>query len=281
MQLPFTAQQFINVFESYNAAIGILPALAYVLGAGAVFFTFRKAAWSSRAIALTLASFWAFTGIAYHLMSFSAINPAARIFGFAFVIEALLLAWVGLRSKLVFAYRGDLRSNVGLTIVAWSMVGYPLVGALLGHGYPSGPVFALTPCPLLLFTFGMFLLSDRVPRYLIQVPVMWALVGTTAAFSLGIREDLTLALSAAIFIALTVRSALARRAARRQSPASATCVQRPARPALGRRTDGTPLAARRAARSRGANKTPALAGQERVPVGIRRSGEPRLDARLS
>ncbi|MHB9003988.1 MAG: DUF6064 family protein [Coriobacteriia bacterium] len=245
MQLPFTAQQFINVFESYNAEIGMLPALAYVLGAGAVFFTFKKTAWSSRAITLVLASFWAFTGIAYHLMSFSAINPAARFFGFAFVLQALLLAWSGLRSRMVFAYRGDLTSKVGLTIIAWAMVGYPLVGGLLGHGYPSGPVFALTPCPLLLFTLGLFLLTERVPRYLIQIPIIWAIVGTTAAFSLGIREDLTLALSAATFIASTAKSALARRAAPRRSPARATSVRRSTRPALGRRTDGSPLAARR------------------------------------
>lgn len=217
VQLPFTAEQFIKVFESYNAAIGILPALAYSLGVGAVFLTFRKTNWSSRAIALLLASFWAFTGIAYHLMIFSAINPTARLFGIAFVVEAILLTWSGLRSNLVFSYRGDLKSRVGLTIIAWAMVGYPLAGALLGHGYPSGPVFALTPCPLLLFTFGMFLLAERVPRYLLQVPVMWSVVGTTAAFALGIHEDLTLALSAITFLTFAAKSALTNRSARRAS----------------------------------------------------------------
>lgn len=214
MQLPFTTYQFIEMFRDYNRAIGPLPVFAYLLGMGAVCLAFMKTRWSSRAIALVLASFWGFTGIAYHLMSFSAINPAARFFGIAFIAEAVLFALSAIRSSISFGYSGDVKSKIGLGIVAWSMVGYPLAGAFLGHGYPSGPVFALTPCPLLLFTFGMLLMADRMPKYLVSVPIMWTVVGTTAAFKLGIFEDLTLALSAITFLVVRATSARENRPSR-------------------------------------------------------------------
>ena len=79
---------------------------------------------------------------------------------------------------------------MGLVMVAFSTIAYPLIGMASGHGYPNGPVFGVTPCPLVIFTFGMLLLSDRsMPKYLVAIPMAWALIGSTAAISLGIRED--------------------------------------------------------------------------------------------
>jgi hypothetical protein len=223
MQLPFSTAQFVHVFESYNAGIGFAPIVAYALATVALALAFRGTRRGSRAIALILASFWAFTGVAYHLMSFSAINPAARFFGVAFVIEACLIAFNGMRGRLEFGVRRDARSRIGLALVAWAMIGYPLAGALLGHGYPHGPVFALTPCPLLIFTFGLLLLAKKVPGSMVRIPLMWTIVGTAAAFALGVTEDVTLALSALVFYALLVGPAVARRLASRARVEQAPC----------------------------------------------------------
>ena len=79
MHLPFTATQFVEVFARYNAAIGLVPLLAYALAAASVYLAIKPRAWSDRFIGLSLAGMWAFTGIAYHLMSFSAINPGGEV----------------------------------------------------------------------------------------------------------------------------------------------------------------------------------------------------------
>ena len=84
------------------------------------------------------------------------------------------------------------------------MVAYPLIGSALGHGFPNGPVFGLTPCPLVLFTFGLLLLVDRAPRYMMVIPIIWALVGTSAAVSLGVVEDISLLASALLWTALSL-----------------------------------------------------------------------------
>lgn len=200
MHLPFTAQQFIEVFARYNHAIGIAPLLAYALAAVALYTVIRRPAASGRVVALTLAALWAFTGIGYHLIAFSAINPAARLFGLAFVAQAIAFAVEAFRNRLSFRFRlSDFRCRMGLVMVAFSSAVYPVMGMLAGHGYPNGPVFGLTPCPLVIFTFGMLLLSERtLPKYLVVVPLLWALVGSTAAMSLGIREDTGLLVSGLI-----------------------------------------------------------------------------------
>lgn len=192
MHLPFTTGQFIEVLTRYNAAIGLAPLAAYALGIAAVALAFKSTRYGDKLISAVLAGFWAFTGIGYHLLSFSAINPIARVFGAAFVVEAVLLAVAGFRGKLHFRFADDARSRIGIVMVAWSMLVYPAIGFALGHGYPNGPVFGLTPCPLVIFTFGMLLMADRPPRYLAHIPMQWALIGSLATLSLGMTEDASL-----------------------------------------------------------------------------------------
>lgn len=192
MHLPFTTSQFIGVIARYNAAIGLAPLAAYALGIVAVALAFKSTRHGDKVIAAVLAGLWAFTGIGFHILSFSTINPIAKVFGAAFVLEAVLLAVAGFRGKLRFRFANDARSRIGIVMAAWAMFVYPLIGFALGHGFPNGPVFGLTPCPLTIFTFGMLLLADRPPRYLAHIPMQWALIGSMAAALLGMTEDLSL-----------------------------------------------------------------------------------------
>ena len=42
-----------------------------------------------------------------------------------------------------------------------------------GHVYPAAPMFGVTPCPLVIFTFGMLLLSrERAPWPLLVIPAL-------------------------------------------------------------------------------------------------------------
>jgi hypothetical protein len=66
---------------------------------------------------------------------------------------------------------------------------YPLIG-LADHGYPAMPMFGITPCPVTLFTFGVMLVArGPLPRRLLVIPLLWALIGGSAAFLLGVPQD--------------------------------------------------------------------------------------------
>ncbi|KJS14577.1 MAG: hypothetical protein VR78_09985, partial [Hoeflea sp. BRH_c9] len=89
--MPFTQEEFFNVFAVYNAAIWPLPLLTYILGAVAVILTFWPSKVGTLLISAILALMWLVNGAAYHWSFFAEINPVARGFGIIFVIQALLL----------------------------------------------------------------------------------------------------------------------------------------------------------------------------------------------
>jgi hypothetical protein len=78
-------------------------------------------------------------------------------------------------------------------------------------------MFGVTPCPVTLFTFGVLLLSTvRVPRRILVVPVLWALIGGSASYLLHVPQDwLLLASAASVFLIFQGRGA--RREGRRRS----------------------------------------------------------------
>jgi hypothetical protein len=223
MNIPFTVEQFLDVFARYNQAIWPLQVVAYALGLGAVVLAFTRPRYADRTVSGILAAFWLWTGVAYHSVFFSQINGAALVFGALFVVQAILLWYVGgLRGKLVFDPWGGAVAVVGGLAVVYALVVYPLLGAALGHGYPYAPMFGVAPCPMAIFTFGLLLWArPPVPKVLLVIPFLWSLLGFSAALSLGIREDFGLLAAGLLGTAIIVwRDAhTAPRASWRKQPA--------------------------------------------------------------
>jgi hypothetical protein len=220
MNVPFTTEQFLEVFRQYNQAIWPLQIVAYLIAAaslGAVLWP-RS---GGRAIAsLMLAGFWMWTGVAYHITYFSRINSAAVLFGACFILQGGLFIWSGIiRSQLELRFRPGLAGCTGALLIIYAMVLYPLLGHTLGHRFPGAPTFGVTPCPTVIFTFGLFLWSEgKLPRYLMIIPSAWALLGFTAALQFGMYEDLGLLVAALIADLLILVPKLH---GRRPQPASA------------------------------------------------------------
>jgi len=156
-------------------------------------------------VAAVLALFWAWMGIAYHWAFFARINPAAYLFGALFVVQGILLAAAAARGSVAFRFRPQARGRLGLGLIAYAMAVYPLIGPALGHGWPRAPVFGVAPCPTTIFTLGLLLWAERAPRGLVAIPVLWSLVGASAAALLGVWEDLGLIVAAGAGVWLLAR----------------------------------------------------------------------------
>lgn len=195
--LPFTSEQFLGVFVHYNQAIWPIQIAAYVLGALSIASLFRRTRAADRVIAGILAAMWLWTGVAYHALSFSAINNAAYIFAALFIIQGCYLIYAGVyRDQIRFGLRPILATGVGISLVAYAAIAYPLIGLATGHRYPEIPMFGVTPCPVAIFTFGMLLLTMRpVPSWLFVVPFVWSLIGGSAAVLLNVPQDWLLLVS--------------------------------------------------------------------------------------
>lgn len=202
--LPFTVDQFLKVFEQYNQAIWPMQVLAYLLGITAIVFAMKQTRYTSQAISVVLAFFWAWMGIVYHLMYFSTINGAAIGFGILFIIQAIVwLVFGAVRPRLSFRMKINPYSITGMVLIVYAMLIYPIIGTLLGHGYPQSPSFGVAPCPTTIFTFGLLLWTNaKVPKVVLVIPFLWSAIGFTAALLLGIREDVGLLVAGMLSVGL-------------------------------------------------------------------------------
>jgi hypothetical protein len=193
MQLPFSLADFLNVFKDYNQSIFPLQIVFYFVAFLCIYFLFTGNRNTTRIISIALAFFWLWMGIVYHIIFFSTINKAAYIFGGLFILQGIMFAGCGLiRKKLSFEYNKNVFNHVGILLLLYALIIYPVLGYSLGHVYPYSPTFGL-PCPTTIFTFGILLFANKkIPWHLLIIPLLWSIIGFTAAFTLTIYEDIGL-----------------------------------------------------------------------------------------
>ena len=203
MKTPFTVEQFFDVFKDYNEAVFPMQAVFYLLSLFVVYLTIKPKSGSEKIVSSVLALLWLWMGIVYHLVFFTAINNAAYLFGTMFVLQGILFLVTGVfQNRLSFEFRFDIYGITGIALIIFALVIYPIFGFFLGHVYPSSPTFGL-PCPTTIFTFGILLLSDKkCPAVIMIIPIIWSVIGFTAAFSLGVIEDTGLLIAGLLILTL-------------------------------------------------------------------------------
>jgi hypothetical protein len=220
--MPFTVHQFFDVIVRYNEAVWPAQWLLVALAVGLITVAFTKQPLAGRIVLGGLALLWLWTGAVYHLAFFSSINPAAKVFGAAFIAQAGLFAWAAARATpLAFQPGWSAAGVTGAVLLAYALVGYPLAGMLGGQSYPAMPTFGL-PCPTTIFTLGLLLWArPRASWSLATVPLLWSVLGWTAAFQFGVLEDYGLGIAGLVTFAVLVfrsRPSAVREAARAAQP---------------------------------------------------------------
>lgn len=200
--MPFSQQEFYEIFANYNTAIWPVQVFAYIFGALIVFGLLQQRLGWQRTAWLLLGALWLWTGGSYFYMHLGKAAPLLRIFGFLFLVQGGALMGYAVNEAYRAAPAGRGRRALGLLLALTALAVYPAIGAAAGHVFPAAPSFGLTPCPLVIFTFGMFLLSPtRIAGWFYIIPAIWAVVGGSAALLLGVPQDILLPLSAVAALA--------------------------------------------------------------------------------
>ena len=190
--LPFTHEQFLDVFAAYNQRVWPFAAALWLLTLGTLIHLSRVGPRASPAVATILMIHWAWSAIGYHLAFFREVNPAATLFAGLFVVEMLLLFWRGILTRnLTFTPSGTAWGLLGGALAGYSLL-YPGISLLSGMSYPHVPTFGV-PCPTTILTIGLLLMvPPRQGRPLAVVPLIWSAIGGSAAFLLAVPADLAL-----------------------------------------------------------------------------------------
>ena len=204
MQLPFTTEQFFDLFVAYNEALW--PAVVALWTASAVIVALRLSArhphdhW----VSALLVGHWLWSALAYHVAFFTRLNPAAWLFAVLFLGQAVLFFRVGVvQRRLSFAPWGSPWAPLAWGLILYSLA-YPAINALDHRSLLRIPTFGL-PCPTTIFTVGVLMLATPRCWSLSVVPVIWSAIGGSAALLLGVRADVALPIAGIALAMFSVR----------------------------------------------------------------------------
>jgi hypothetical protein len=205
MRLPFTREAFFNLFAAYNGALWPAVVALWVASALALWVVSSRRS-HDRWISGLLAVHWAWSAIAYHVVFFTRINPAAWLFAAIFLLQAALFFWSGVvRGRLSFIRLRSTWTPIGWGLVAYALL-YPAINAVEHGSVLRIPTFGL-PCPTTLFTAGLLLLAAPHSRTLAFVPIAWSVIGGSAALFLGVSADYALPVAGAALAVFELRQA--------------------------------------------------------------------------
>jgi len=191
MQLPFTREQFFDLFAAYNEALWPAAAALWIASTAIVALRLSARRPHDRWISALLVWHWLWSALAYQVAFFTRINPAAWLFAILFLGQAVLLFRLGvMQRRLSFAPWGSAWAPFAWGLIAYSLA-YPAINAIDHLSLLRIPTFGL-PCPTTIFTAGVLMLSTPRSWRLSTVPIIWSAIGGSAAFLLGVRADVAL-----------------------------------------------------------------------------------------
>jgi hypothetical protein len=198
--IPVSTEVLFSLYGSHNLATWPAPFVGYALCILALILTIRPSAARGRIIAAILAVFWLWAGAVFQIGFFAPLNWGALIFGASFILEGLLLLWLGvLRNRL------DFRLGSGCLLFAFALA-FPALDFASGHPWPQMQLPGTLPAPTVLVTLAFLMMAHGIGvRRLAVIPLLWALTGGAAAAFLGIWQDMAMAavsLAAVILIFL-------------------------------------------------------------------------------
>jgi len=182
--VPFTANEFLDVFAAYNQAVWPFAAVLWlltILVGGALVIGASIPAPLPR---LLLGGHWLWAGLVYHAWFFSAINPAAWLFAALFVAQGVLFIAFRLPVCQDVDGAGSTRRVASSLLIVYSLI-YPIVVWADGFVYPRTPTFGV-PCPTVILTIGVLLVASQPSVLLSIVPLGWSVIAGTAAWLFGV-----------------------------------------------------------------------------------------------
>lgn len=193
---PDQADSLRMLFAEYNPAVWPGHLAAYAAIAASLWMILRRPGRvANRFTTSVLVTAWLWLGLVFFGQYAAQSDPLlAALYGAVFVYQAYLFIRAGITGdRLTFETRNGVAGSIGWAALGYALVVYPLLGILLGHGYPESPLFGMAPCPTTIATFGLLLLvRPPLPKHLLIIPAIWAVLAPLAAVGHGYPADLGL-----------------------------------------------------------------------------------------
>jgi hypothetical protein len=188
--LLFSPRTYYRLLELYNLAIWPAQLAGVAMGVAIVALLIGRRGHRERIIAGLLAACWLWIAFGYHYLRYAHINWAATWFAVGFAFEALLLVVVGvLTGRLVLSRARDGTFWIATSIVAISILGYPILAPLTGRPGTTAEIFGVAPDPTAIASVAVLaLVRGRIRWLLLAIPVLWCAVAAATLWAMDAPE---------------------------------------------------------------------------------------------
>ena len=205
--LMFSPRTYYRLFELYNDGIWPAQIAALALGLAALWLIGRGT--HGRVAAAIFAMAWIFVAWAYHWERYATINMAAPYYAIGFAVEALLLAWVGVkRDGPRFERPAGPAGHLGVAMLVAGIAFYPLLAPLFGRSWWQAEIFGIASDPTAIATVGALLLATGRSPLLLVLPLLWCAISAATLWTMESAEAAVPGLVAVVGTALAVCKAL-------------------------------------------------------------------------
>lgn len=188
--LLFSPRTYYRLLELYNLSIWPGQLAGMAVGLAIIALLIGKRNYRERIIAGLLAACWLWIALAFHYQRYVQINWAATWFAVAFACEALLLVVVGvLGDRLVLLPARGATVWIAISIVAISILGYPMLAPLTGRAWTTAEIFGVAADPTAIASVAVLArVRGRIRWLLLAVPMLWCAVAAATLWALNAPE---------------------------------------------------------------------------------------------
>lgn len=193
--MAMTPEVYFRLFERLNTLVWPLQLLVFaLLGAGADALRRGQSVIAGALLGLC----WLWVGLAFQFSLHGELTPAGVWLGWAFVLQALLLPIAGWRGQL--AGRWGPRAGIGLAMLAFAVLIYPLLGPLTGRTWAGLEVPGTAPDPTLMAMLALLLMTPRLPWLLVPIPLLTLVFNAFTWWTLGWAPGVAVGIVAILFL---------------------------------------------------------------------------------
>lgn len=165
-----------------------------------------------RALAVALAAPLAFCAVTFHFQLYAELTPVGKYFGWAFLIQAVLVLLWGFTSKPSGKFRPTMPAITGAALAVFGLAIYPFLALGAERKLSGAEYLGMSPDPTICFLLGILLMSARPVWFLLLFPILilWAAATAGTLDALEAPMAMTLPAIAAIALFAAVRKAVSR-----------------------------------------------------------------------
>jgi hypothetical protein len=208
----FSPRVYYRLFELHNEALWPAQILTQALGLALIFLLLVPLRGRERIVAAILGLLWIGMAWTFLWQRYASINWAAAYAAPLFVIEGLLLIWMGsLRGALSWRPRQPIPIAAAVALLAFTVLIYPALAAAMGRPWLAAELFGIAPDPTALGTLAVLVLVRSKQRWIAAaIPALWCAISGLTLLALDAEDFFIPPLGA--LLALGLSAAAARRA---------------------------------------------------------------------